>query len=198
MKSKSITSNAKLSESLRVKNDRNNNLISHLTSEVMKAKLGLEQRDAEIVKLTTNLKFIKAERDEKIVEVNNFIAKMENFETKTFLPIKNKIGTSTPEVMDFTNHHVRINKDSLFSLHTYTTGTGSAPNENNNKFSLAEKIFEEKQCEIQGKIDNLQKQKTSLENDLVHFKLKYAENSARIMDLEDDFMSMKNKNEVKF
>jgi len=163
-------------------------------------------KDDIIKNLNTNLEYVKNERDEKIVQMKKIIHQMDNFESKSNpvkQPTNNTHGSKTPEyikefkdikdIKEFTSKRIRSNKDSLFSIISFSTAVSGEKGPNN---SPGTSSFEEKQNEIQIKIEKLQSQKVFLENDLVHYKLKYAEYSSKIMDLEDSLDIAKEKNDV--
>lgn len=154
-------------------------------------------------KLNLNIDFIKNERDEKIVQIKNIITQMENFENKSIIPIgpslRQDCSGNSDQCRDLSNKKVTINRYSQFSIKTNSTGTSveKGGNQAHNN-SVIGRTFEEKQNEIQEKIENLQNQKINLENELVQYKLKYAENQARIMELEDAVELIQEKYDVKF
>ena len=172
-----------------------------MNDEIKSATKVIKEKNEIIFDLNKQIEYIKNERDDKIVQMKSIITQMENFEACTS-PLKkptqnpynsqqNPHNSYTPPTLE-NNFNTHINKNSLFSIKTKSTAMSADKTGN---ISLL-RTFEEKHSEIQEKIENLQNQKINLENELVIFKLKYAENSAKIMELEDRVDSLKEKGEV--
>lgn len=151
----------------------------NLVEDLEKCNQKLIEKESLLSILNDELEYVKGERDENIFQLKSIL---KDFDLFTKIPVK-----TSPTHFS----HAAYKRESITSIGTYsTTNTHLKGNQNN--------IVTPNLNDVSFEVDKLTKEKTSLENQLVLYKFKFAEQSSKIMEIEDEKESYKKKYENYF